>query len=184
MQTQGRPFDYTSQNINAGIDVHKKSWQVSIYSEQLHHKSFHQPADPKVLYNYLSKHLRNGDLEGIYIHDSGVLEDRTLMRMRGTINKEITRYKNRIKAELSFFGIEIPKQFQNDYRYWSNPFMQWLSELQLNRESGTMSISILVDHVKHLRQDLLWVNKKVRELSRQEHYKKNVSLLMSIHGVG
>jgi transposase len=244
MQTQGRTFDYTGQSIYAGIDVHKKSWQVSIYSEQLHHKSFHQPADPKVLFNYLSKHfpkanyysvyeagycgfwihrqlkdlginnivvnpadvpttdkekkqkadpvdsnklakhLRNGDLEGIYIHDSGVLEDRTLMRMRGTINKEITRYKNRIKAELSFFGIEIPKQFQNDYRYWSNPFMQWLSELQLSRESGTLSISILVDHVKHLRQDLLWVNKKVRELSRQEHYRKNVSLLMSIHGIG
>ena len=57
MQTQGRIFDYTGQNIYAGIDVHKKSWQVSINSEQLHHKSFHQPADPKVLYTYLSKHF-------------------------------------------------------------------------------------------------------------------------------
>jgi transposase len=244
MQTQVRTFDFTGQNIYTGIDVHKKNWRVSIYSERLHHKSFHQPADPKALYHYLSrhfpkanyhsvyeagycgfwvhkqlqdlginnivvnpadvpttdkekkqkadpvdsnklaKHLRNGDLEAIYVHDTGVLEDRSLIRMRSTLVKEITRYKNRIKAELSFFGIVTPEQYHKDQSYWSNRFMQWLSELKLSRESGTESIGILLDHVKYLRQNLLRVNKKVRELSKQEPYQERVNLLISIHGIG
>ena len=244
MQTQVRTFDFTGQNIYTSIDVHKKNLRVSIYSEQLHHKSFHQPADPKALYHYLSrhfpkayynrvyeagycgfwvhkqlqdlginnivvnpadvpttdiekkqkadpvdsnklaKHLRNGDLEAIYVHNTGVLEDRSLIRMRSTLVKEITRYKNRIKTELSFFGIVIPEQYHKDQSYWSNRLMQWLSELKLSRESGTESIGILLDHVKYLRQNLLRVNKKVRELSRQEPYQERVNLLMSIHGIG
>lgn len=244
MQPQVRTFDFAGQNIYTGIDVHKKNWRVSIYSEQLYHKSFHQPADPKALYHYLSKHfpkanyhsvyeagycgfwihkqlqdlginnmvvnpadvpttdkekkqkadpvdsnklarhLRNGDLEAIYVHDTRVLEDRSLIRMRSTLIKEIARYKNRIKAELSFFGIEIPEQYHKDQCYWSNRFMQWLSELKLSCESGTESINILIDHVKYLRQDLLRVNNKVRGLSKQEPYKERVKLLMSIHGIG
>jgi len=244
MQTQVKTFDFAGQNIYAGIDVHKKNWRVSIYSEQLYHKSFHQPADPKALYHYLSKHfpnasfhsvyeagycgfwihdelqdlginnivvnpadvpttdkekkqkadpvdsnklarhLRNGDLEAIYVHNTGVLEDRSLIRMRSTLIKEITRYKNRIKAELSFFGINIPEQFQTTYGYWSNRFIQWLSELKLCRESGTASIGILIDHVSYLRQNLLQVNKKVRELSTQEPYREQVKWLISIHGIG
>jgi len=244
MHTQVRNFDFSGQNIYAGIDVHKKNWRVSIYSEQLYHKTFHQPAEPKALQHYLNKHfpnafyhsvyeagysgfwihnqlqelginnivvnpadvpttdkekkqkadpvdsnklarhLRNGDLEAIYVHDTGALEDRSLIRMRSTLIKEIARYKNRIKAELSFFGIEIPEQYQKDYTYWSNRFMQWLGDLKFSRESGTASIKILIDHVNYLRQNLLMVNKKVRTLSRQPAYQEGVELLTSIHGIG
>ena len=180
MQTQIKTLDYTGQNIYAGIDTHKKSWKVSIYTEELYHKTFDQPPRPEVLSHYLIKHfpngtyysvyeagfcgfwihdrlqslginsivvnpadvpttdkekkqktdrvdsnklarqLRNGDLEAIYIHSRDILEDRSLIRMRGTLVKEITRYKNRIKADLSFFGIEIPEQYHKDQHYWSN----------------------------------------------------------------
>jgi len=68
MHTQVRTFDFTGQNVYAGIDVHKKNWRVTVYSEQLYHKSFHQPADP-VDSNKLARHLRNGDLEAIYPHE-------------------------------------------------------------------------------------------------------------------
>jgi len=53
MQTQFRNLDFTGQNIYAGIDVHKKSWQVSIYSSELYHKTFNQPPKPEVLHSYL-----------------------------------------------------------------------------------------------------------------------------------
>ena len=162
MQVQIRNLDFTGQNIYAGIDVHKKSWQVSVYSEELYHKTFNQPPQPEVLYHYLAKHfpngtyysvyeagfcgfwihdqlqslginsivvnpadvpttdkerkqktdrvdsnklakqLRNGDLEAIYTHKRDVLEDRSLMRMRSTLVKDLTRYKNRVKSELYF----------------------------------------------------------------------------------
>ena len=37
MQPQNAKMDYTGQNIYAGINVHKKSWKVSIYSDHLYH---------------------------------------------------------------------------------------------------------------------------------------------------
>jgi hypothetical protein len=33
MQTQIKDLDFTGQNIYAGIDTHKKSWKVSIYTD-------------------------------------------------------------------------------------------------------------------------------------------------------
>jgi hypothetical protein len=59
MQTQVTRLDFTGQNIYTGIDVHKKDWRVSIYSEDLYHKTFNQPPKPDVLYRYLTKHFPN-----------------------------------------------------------------------------------------------------------------------------
>jgi transposase len=66
MQTQVKEFDYTGQNIYAGIDVHKKSWQVSVFSEELFHKTFNQPPMPEVLHGYLTKHFPNGTYYSVY----------------------------------------------------------------------------------------------------------------------
>jgi transposase len=244
MQAQIKKLDFAGQNIYAGIDTHKRDWKVSIYTDELYHKTFSQPPRPETLYHYLVKHfpngiynsvyeagfcgfwihdklqsfginsivvnpadvpikdkekkqksdridsnklarqLRNGDLEAIYTHKRDVLEDRSLIRMRRTLVKEITRYKNRIKGKLYFFGIELPEQFYRDQRYWSNRFMAWLNELEFNQESGTESFKILVRHVSNLRKDLLEVNRKIRELARKEYYRNRVDLLMSIHGIG
>jgi len=244
MQSQVKTLDFTGQNIYTGIDTHKKNWRVSIYSEELHHKTFHQPPKPEILFRYLAKHfpngtyysvyeagycgfwiheqllfhginsivvnpadvpttdrekkqksdsvdsnklarhLRNGDLDAIYIHSRDILEDRSLIRMRSTLVKEITRYKNRIKSDLSFFGIEIPEQYHKDQQYWSNKFIQWISELEFNQESGTDAFRILVNQVKYLRKELLEVNKKIRALSRNEYYRTRAELLISIHGIG
>ena len=46
-----------SENIYVGIDVHKKSWRVSIMSEFAEFKPFTQPPDPAVLASYLKKHF-------------------------------------------------------------------------------------------------------------------------------
>jgi transposase len=244
MQMQIKTLDFTGQNIYAGIDTHKKSWKVSIYTDELYHKTFNQPPKPEILSRYLVKHfpngtyysvyeagfcgfwihdrlqslginsivvnpadvpttdkekkqktdkidsnklarqLRNGDLEAIYIHKREVLEDRSLLRMRRTVVKDLTRYKNRIKSKLFFFGIELPEQFNKDQSYWSKKFLNWLSELKFNQESGTVTLGILVDHVKILRSELLEVNKKVRALSKKAYYQKRVTLLISIHGIG
>jgi transposase len=62
--------------------------------------------------------------------------------------------------------------------------MEWLSQLELSRESGTDSLKILVEQVKFLRKDLLEVNRKVRKLSQKECYRERINLLMSIRGIG
>ena len=42
-------LDFTGQHIYVGIDVHKKSWNVSIHSAYFEHKTFSQPPDAQVL---------------------------------------------------------------------------------------------------------------------------------------
>lgn len=66
MQRQVTELDFTGQNIYAGIDVHKKSWQVSVYSEELFHKTFNQPPKPEILHGYLTKHFPNGTYYSVY----------------------------------------------------------------------------------------------------------------------
>jgi hypothetical protein len=39
---------------------------VSIYSDELYHKTFHQPPKPDALYNYLTKHFPNGTYYSVY----------------------------------------------------------------------------------------------------------------------
>ena len=34
---------FDNQNIYVGLDVHKKQWTVSIYTEEFEHKTFIQP---------------------------------------------------------------------------------------------------------------------------------------------
>lgn len=43
MRKQSNTLNFEGQNIYVGIDVHLKSWTVSILSGHLHHKTFVQP---------------------------------------------------------------------------------------------------------------------------------------------
>jgi hypothetical protein len=45
--------DFTGQDIYVGIDTGKKSWKVSILTNELAHKTFSQPPIPEVLVQYL-----------------------------------------------------------------------------------------------------------------------------------
>ncbi|MBB3186173.1 hypothetical protein FHX64_000336 [Microbacter margulisiae] len=40
MQTQSKASNLEGQNIYVGLDVHLKSWNVSVFTQELHHKTF------------------------------------------------------------------------------------------------------------------------------------------------
>lgn len=71
-------LDFTGQNIYVGMDVHKKSWSVSIFTEHLEHKTFTQPPEVSVLVNYLNRNFPGASYKSVYeagysgfwIHDS------------------------------------------------------------------------------------------------------------------
>lgn len=54
----------------------------------------------------IAKELRNGNLEGIYVPDKDILQDRLLLRTRKKLLSDIKRCKNRIKSQLNFFGVK------------------------------------------------------------------------------
>ena len=71
----------------------------------------------------LARSLRAGELRGIYVPDSITTEIRSLIRLRDSLTKDQTRHKNRIKSHLRYLGIDIPAEFCNSGRRWTNRFV-------------------------------------------------------------
>ena len=70
-------LDFTGQQIYVGMDIHKKSWSISIFTDQFEHKTFSQPPEVGVLVNYLKsnfpgaayKSVYEAGYSGFWIHD-------------------------------------------------------------------------------------------------------------------
>ena len=234
-------LDFTGQPIYAGLDVHKKSWEVNISTRYGEYKSFSQPPQVETLVHYLRHHfpgavyhavyeagycgfwihdqlvkegvhclvvnpadvptknkerrrkgdrvdcrklsrgLRQGDLEGIYVPARGKLEDRSLIRTRLSMGRKQTRCKNQIKSMLLFYGVVIPEQ--KEMGHWSRRFIQWIEGIRLERASGDMALQIHLEELSHLRQILAKLNRAIVALSRTEEYRSWVRLLRIIPGI-
>ncbi|KAA6310010.1 hypothetical protein EZS27_038609, partial [termite gut metagenome] len=233
------------QNIYVGIDVHLKSWTVSIQTETLHHKTFTQPADVSVLVNYLREHfpyatyysvyeagfsgfwahyklgemdinnivinpadvptsqkeqlqkddptdsrklarsLRAGSLTAIHVPSKQTLHERSLVRVRSSLVKDMSRFKQRIKSLLYFYGISYPKEFESSGTHWSKAFIQWLKEnVSQDENMSEEALLFILKEVEQQRKLLLEVTRKIRALSRSEKYNSRMALLRTIPGIG
>ncbi|NHZ86492.1 MAG: IS110 family transposase [Planctomycetia bacterium] len=240
MQNQ-RNLAFEDIKIYIGIDVHKKSWTVSIYLEEFEHKTFTQPPKPAVLKNYLHSHfpkgnyyvayeagfsgfwiydalkemdmkcivvhpsdipttdlerrrksdlrdarklsrsLRAGELSPIYVPPKWAREDRGLLRLRESIVKDGTRLKNRIKGLLHFHGLSSEHM---KGRRWSGAFIGWLESLTLSNNQGTETLKSYIRQLNDNRTELTRITREIRRLSKTERYRKSVSYLVSIPGIG
>lgn len=131
----------------------------------------------------IAKNLRSGELVPIRIPSEKNRHDRSLLRIRKSIQKDLQRNKNRIKGLLLFHGIKLSDRFKQASTHWSNAFMQWLKELKLTELSGQEALRVLIENSIYLRNQLLQVTRKIRELSRSEHYAEDVQLLCTIPGI-
>jgi transposase len=66
MQTQSNELNFNGQSIYVGIDVHLKSWKVTILTEKLNHKTFSQDPRPDLLYHYLTSNFPGGQYYSAY----------------------------------------------------------------------------------------------------------------------
>jgi len=66
MQTRGETIDFSGQKIYAGFDVHLKSWSVTILTDESTHKTFSQPPEPEVLFQYLQRNFPGGEYHTAY----------------------------------------------------------------------------------------------------------------------
>lgn len=242
MRQQSNEISFKGQSIYVGLDVHLKSWSVTVLSENSVLKRFVQDPDPDALHKFLTRNypeadyysvyeagfcgfwiherltalgienivinpadvpttageriqktdavdsaklarsLRAKELKGIYTPDSTSLEIRSLIRLRSTITKDVTRQKNRIKSHLRFLGYEIPEDMCS--RYWPKRFIVWLRELDMKTQSGRQSLDFMLDLLENLRKEKLQMTRALRTLSRTEQYEKPLELVMSVPGVG
>jgi len=234
-------LDFTGQPIYVGLDVHKKSWSVSISTTYGQYKNFSQPPEVDKLVHYLHRHfpgaqyhstyeagycgfwihdqlkekgigclvvnpadvptknkerkakrdridcrklsrsLRNGDLEGIYVPPRGKVEDRSLIRTRLSMVRKQTRCKNQIKSMLLFYGVMLPEE--EEMGHWSRRFIRWIEGLRMERASGDMALQIHLEELCHLRQIIAKLNRAILALSRTEEYRPWVSLLRTVPGI-
>ena len=133
----------------------------------------------------LARSLRSGDLEAIYVPSESTLEERSLIRTRAALVKDMTRFKQRLKAFLYFFGIRYPERFSNSKSHWSKNFLRWLKEeVELSEESGRQSLNIMVQEVEEQRKLLLLLTRQIQSLAASEKYASNAQLLKTIPGIG
>jgi transposase len=57
---------WSGQKLHIGLDVHKKSWTVTILGPHYEHKTFSQNPDPQMLSRYLEKHFPGGEYYSAY----------------------------------------------------------------------------------------------------------------------
>jgi transposase len=75
-------LDFRGQTLYIGIDVHKKSWQITIILNGMKVKTFSMNPNPKELYNYLTNHYPNANYHSVYEAGfSGFWADRQLQSL-------------------------------------------------------------------------------------------------------
>ena len=51
---------FTGKNIYVGLDIHKKSWSVTVLLDELEHRTFTASPKAKIVSDYLHKHFPGG----------------------------------------------------------------------------------------------------------------------------
>ena len=228
--------------LYVGIDLHKKQWTVSIYTDSIYHKTFSQAPRPEVLRTYIEHHfpgatvrcvyeatrfgfwiarelqsygyeclvvnpadipsthhqsqnktdptdsrklaktLRAGLLNPCFIPSKITEGDRQLFRYRKRLLSDLNRVKNRIKGTLTFSGVTVPPEFDNSY--WTKAFLQWTREVPLPSRSARQTLDLLMEQHQHLYHLLLVTTRQVRALLKEDRYRHQARLLVSVPGIG
>lgn len=241
---QSKEINFDGQNIYIGIDVHLKTWSVTIITQSGYKRKHCQKSSAKELFEHLKKHYPNGhyqavyesgfsgfstyyalqdygidcmvihaadvpttqyenvmksdpvdseklakalkssSLRGIYIRRKDNLDDRGVVRIRKTLQKQLGGYKARVKHLLYTNGIILPDCFSSPNTHWSKRFMKWLREDVVLLSNSRNSLDLLLEQVELFRKNLLRATRQVRSLSREERYCGTYANLISIPGIG
>jgi len=66
MKTKSKELDFSNQEFYLGLDVHKRSWSVTIRSNNIVLKTFSMNPEPKELNNYMKKKYPHGKYYSVY----------------------------------------------------------------------------------------------------------------------
>jgi len=118
--------------------------------------------------------LRTGFIATAYIPTKEVMEQRTLLRHRITLNRDIARRKNRVH------GILLMAGFRQGYTDLFGPGgMRYLKDIKLS-DANRYNVESHLNLITSLREERVQITKKVKELCKVN---KQGMLLTSISGV-
>jgi len=134
----------------------------------------------------LARSLQCGQLKGIFVRGAESLDDRSLVRARKSVQKDLVRYKLRVRHLLFTNGVEIPdmhKDARGQVR-WTVAFTRWLRDDVALLSSTRQSLDVNLGMALTLKKSLLGVDRLIRSLASSDRYRENYSLLRSIPGIG
>lgn len=235
-------IDFNGQKFYVGLDVHKKSWSVTVRSLERQVAYFTQPPSAEALAKTLkakfpggvfysayeagfcgtvaheqlckygisnivvhpgdipstdkqkknktdlhdsrmiAENLEKRNLRGIYILSREQQELRSLYRLRESKVKDTTRATNRLKGFLFLYGITIPEHISRRESI-STKVLNWLSNLDLACEAGSLTKQELIEELKHQRNQESRYTKLLR-LQIQEIHPQAYERLLTVPGIG
>lgn len=131
----------------------------------------------------LARCLRSGELQSRHLPPKKLQGGRALSRLQEQFRSDLVRQKNRIKMHLFYFGATIPEEFDKPGR-WSEASIRWLYQLQLPDPSATLVLQQLLGHLTCCRGMKRYTERQVRQLGRNEDYRRQTELLETVPGIG
>ena len=132
----------------------------------------------------LARSLKAGQLRGNYVLERQYIDDRSVVRIRKTIQKQLGGYKARVKHMLHCHGVEYPERFAKKQTHWSRAFITWLIKDVRLMSDTRASLDLLIRQVEVIRGTLLEATRQLRQMSQTERYKRRYDLLRTIPGIG
>jgi transposase len=235
-------IDFNGQKFYVGLDVHKKSWAVTVRSLEMQVAHFTQPPSALTLANTLKQKFPGGvfysayeagfcgtghheqlcklgiinmivhpgdipstdkqkknktdlhdsrsiaeqlekkNLHGIHILTREEQELRSLFRLRESKVQDVTRTNNRLKSFMIYYGIAVPESISKK-EFISKKVLEWLDNLELASEAGTLTKEGLTEALKYQRQQECKLTKLLRKQIQQNHGEAYKHLL-TMPGVG
>ena len=235
-------IEFTDQSFFIGMDVHKRSWAITIRSIGIQIARFTQPPSAETLVDYLHKNYPGGKYFSAYeagfcgtdiheqlcklgvkniivnpadipttdkqkknktdIHDSRTIAEklekneihgihvltraqqelRSLFRLRRQKVIDVTRANNRLKGYLQYLAIELPQELSKTERL-SKKALDWLADLELAIEAGTLSLKTYSEELSYQRRQLSQTTKLLRQQIKS-HHAKSYEYLLTVPGIG
>ena len=124
--------------------------------------------------------LAKGLLKEVWVPSEQERYHRQVIRRRRQLIGDRVRTQNRIKAELRFFGIEIPEPTGR----WSQAFVTNLHRLQFHDRWMQESFRRLLEQYDFLTEQIRKQTVILQELAEILQYKERVAILRSVPGIG
>jgi transposase len=124
--------------------------------------------------------LSSGMLKRVWVPDAEARTHRAVARRRRQLIQDRVRVQQRIKSELTFYGMEVPFPVSR----WHGKFVNTLREIRFSNDWAQESFGCLIDELEFLSSLIDKQTLLLKKLSQTERYKKNYELLCTIPGFG
>ncbi len=128
----------------------------------------------------LAYFLAKGLLKRVWVPTEEERYHRQVVRRRHQLVGDRVRVQNRIKAELRFYGIDLPDVVGK----WTRGYVENLRRLRFNNRWMQESFQRLIEEYDFISAEVLKQTKVLRELAEVDMYRDRVKILRSVPGIG